>query len=236
MSNPPEIQFNAVDLDALGTAEGRVAIFVGADGKLDPSARRVNKLTKGAVARLVESEAFEAAKNASVTTLAWPVGMAAEAVDVVRLERRPSVEDARKAGGALAKRRGTAGVLIAAGSLTQTAELSLGFALRDYSFTARKTKEETPAGPVIITCTKPEEVAAQAAPLAAVAEGVYFTRDLVNEPANILTTDDFAARLAAMQDLGLDVEILEEAELEKLGMRLLPVSYTHLTLPTTSRV
>ena len=46
--------------------------------------------------------------------------------------------------------------------------------------------------------------------MAAVAEGVFFTRDLVNEPANILTTHDFAARLAAMQELGLDVEILEE--------------------------
>jgi len=40
----------------------------------------------------------------------------------------------------------------------------------------------------------------------------------VNEPANILTTDDFAARLAAMQEIGLDVEILEEPDLEKLGM------------------
>ena len=36
--------------------------------------------------------------------------------------------------------------------------------------------------------------------------------------SNILTTDDFAARLAAMQELGLEVEILEEAQLKKLGM------------------
>jgi leucyl aminopeptidase len=64
----------------------------------------------------------------------------------------------------------------------------------------------------------PEAVAAAAAPGAAVAEGVFFTRDLVNEPANILTTHDFAARLAAMQELGLDVEILEEEQLMRLGM------------------
>ncbi len=66
--------------------------------------------------------------------------------------------------------------------------------------------------------TNPETVARAAAPMAAVAEGVFFTRDLVNEPANVLTTDDFAARLAAMQDLGLQVEILDEAELARLGM------------------
>ena len=64
----------------------------------------------------------------------------------------------------------------------------------------------------------PEAVAAAASPMAAVAEGVFFTRDLVNEPANILTTHDFAARLAAMQELGLYVEILEEDQLAKLGM------------------
>jgi len=64
-------------------------------------------------------------------------------------------------------------------------------------------------------------VARLSGPMAAVAEGVFFTRDLVNEPANILTTDDYAARLAAMGELGLEVEILGEPELEKLGMRCL---------------
>jgi leucyl aminopeptidase len=37
----------------------------------------------------------------------------------------------------------------------------------------------------------------------------------------VLTTDDFAARLAAMGELGLEVEILEEDELARLGMRTL---------------
>ncbi|MEO1000792.1 MAG: leucyl aminopeptidase, partial [Pseudomonadota bacterium] len=65
---------------------------------------------------------------------------------------------------------------------------------------------------------KPEAVAAAAADHAALTEGVFFTRDLVNEPANVLTTDDFAARLAAMQEIGLDVEVIEEAEMKTLGM------------------
>ncbi|MEM6904434.1 MAG: leucyl aminopeptidase, partial [Pseudomonadota bacterium] len=47
------------------------------------------------------------------------------------------------------------------------------------------------------------------------------TRDLVNEPANRLTTDEFAARLAAMQELGLEVEILGEPELQAMGARAL---------------
>ncbi len=58
-------------------------------------------------------------------------------------------------------------------------------------------------------------------PLLAVADGVRMTRDLVNEPANVLTTTEFADRLVAMEKLGLSVEVLDEAQLESLGMRTL---------------
>jgi len=50
---------------------------------------------------------------------------------------------------------------------------------------------------------------------------VCFTRDLVSEPANVLTTSEFASRLSALSDLGVEVEVLDEAELERLGMRTL---------------
>ncbi|MBM3603472.1 MAG: leucyl aminopeptidase [Alphaproteobacteria bacterium] len=67
----------------------------------------------------------------------------------------------------------------------------------------------------------PEALAKSAQDAAAVAEGVFFTRDLVNEPANVLTTTDFADRLAAMQEIGLEVEVLDEDQLAQLGMRAL---------------
>ena len=62
----------------------------------------------------------------------------------------------------------------------------------------------------------PEALAKSAQDAAAVAEGVFFTRDLVNEPANVLTTTDFADRLLAMQEIGLEVEVLDEDQLAKL--------------------
>jgi leucyl aminopeptidase len=43
----------------------------------------------------------------------------------------------------------------------------------------------------------------------------------VNEPANVLTTEEFARRLKEMESLGLKVEVLEEADLGKLGMNAL---------------
>ncbi|WP_095589131.1 leucyl aminopeptidase [Actibacterium ureilyticum] len=221
MTTPIALRFAETDLDAIATATGRVAVFVGPNAKLGPSARRVNRLTKGAVARYVESEAFEKAKEGTAHVLSWPAGMAADAVDVVKLSRRPSQADARKAGAALAKVLGKGGALIAADGHKAAADIAFGVAMRAYAFDTYKTGDKTAPGEVTMMATNPEALAAEAGPMAAVAEGVFFTRDLVSEPANILTTDDFAARLAAMQELGLEVEILEEADLEKLGMRTL---------------
>jgi leucyl aminopeptidase len=67
----------------------------------------------------------------------------------------------------------------------------------------------------------PDHVRQEVMAKEAVAKGVFFTRDLTNEPANVLTTTAFADRLVDMQALGLKVRVLEEPELEKLGMRTL---------------
>ena len=46
-----------------------------------------------------------------------------------------------------------------------------------------------------------------------------FTRDLANEPPNILTPTEMAKRAQAMaKDVGLKCEILDEARMTKLGM------------------
>jgi leucyl aminopeptidase len=55
-------------------------------------------------------------------------------------------------------------------------------------------------------------------PLAALADAVSFARDLVSEPANILYPAEFARRVKDLEELGLKVEILGEAEMTDLGM------------------
>src|SRR5581483_8992892 len=49
--------------------------------------------------------------------------------------------------------------------------------------------------------------------------GVVLARDLVNEPANVLHPEEFARRAGSLKKLGVSVEILNEAALQKLGMR-----------------
>jgi leucyl aminopeptidase len=221
MTTPVAIRFEAVDPERLLAATGRIAVVVGGDGKLDPAARRLDRAAKGALARYLGSDAFGRLKPGEAADLAWPAGLAAEALQVVKLDRKADAASARKAGAAVGKAIGKAGAVVLAGAHPRAADLALGLALRAYDFTDHRTGEKAVPGDVVLMVANPEKTAAEAAPMAALAEGVFFTRDLVNEPANVLTTDDFAARLAAMQDLGLDVEILEEAELAQLGMRAL---------------
>ena len=221
MTSLTPLSVTETDLDALAAHAGRIAVFVTGEGNLDPTGRRVNRLTKGALARFVESDAFSDAKEGGVTTLAYPAGLAADAVDVVKLERRAGQDLARKAGASLGAKRGKADLLICAGNLKNAADVAFAVLMKDYKFTARKSKADDPAGEVTLLVSKPDEVSASLAPLQAVAEGAFFTRDLINEPANHLTTTEFANRLQDLSDLGLEVEILDEAALEELGMRTL---------------
>jgi leucyl aminopeptidase len=221
MTSPAQIAFHEFEPDNLAAVDGKISVLVDDDGAMDAMARKVNTLTKGAVKRLVESEEFSKLSEGSDLVLTFPAGLSASAVQVVKLSRRPDTLTARAAGAAMAKFQGAAKLMVLAAENPKAAEISFGLALRGYSFNQHKTSDTKLAGPVRFVVNKPEEVAQTACPLTAIAEGVFFTRDLVNEPANILTTTDFAARLAAMQELGLDVTIFDEAELEALGMRAL---------------
>ncbi len=116
---------------------------------------------------------------------------------------------------------GTAGCLVLAEDHPSAADIAFGLALRAYDFPHHKTGDKKGIGPVTIMVATPDAIAAAYADMAALADGVFFTRDLVNEPANILTTYEFAERLHALRDLGLEVEVLDEEQLAHLGMNLL---------------
>ena len=210
------------DLDAIGTQTGRIVVIASSDAKIDQLGRRVNKLTRGAVARAIESEAFEKASIGQVVTLNYPNGIEAEAIDIVKLDRRADTLVARKAGVAIAKACGAKDTLILAGSLKHTTELVTGYALRNYEFTDHKTdKSDTSDAHVTVMMSKAAESSDMCETALAIVEGVHFTRDLTNEPANILTTSEFANRLVALQDHGVFVEVLEEVDLAQLGMNAL---------------
>ncbi|KAF0674933.1 leucyl aminopeptidase [Profundibacterium mesophilum] len=224
MTMPAELKFSETDIDAIAGFEGRVVVFVGEDGKLDPGARRVNKLMRGALERMVASKGFSKLEPGQARDMAFPSGLAAEAVQVIRLERKATGAQARRAGAAIGQASGRKPVLVLAGALKPAADLALAAVLRGYEYTDQKGGDAAspePRGAITVMVGRPEEAAAAAADLEALAGGVFFTRDLVSAPANVLTTTSFAEQLSALGTLGLEVEVLDEPQLEELGMRAL---------------
>ncbi len=50
---------------------------------------------------------------------------------------------------------------------------------------------------------------------------MILARELVNEPPNVLDPEEFARRAAGLEKLGVEIEILDEKDMKKLGMRAL---------------
>ena len=225
MTAPAALEFVAVDIDQIAEHEGRIAVFVSTSGKLDQTARRVNRLTRGALERFAESKAFAKMKAGEARELAFPTGLVAEAVQVIKLDRKPEGGAARKAGVNIGKGAGGKPVLVLAGNIKDVEEVALGALLRAYEYRDHKTEKnddgEDIAGGFTFMVTRPEEAQESADEIEALVQGVFFTRDLVNAPSNVLTTERFAEELLALKDLGAKVTVLDEPELEKLGMRTL---------------
>lgn len=225
MTNPVEIAFTAMDTSALADLQGRIAIVIGENARPPAGLPRP---TREAVIRALESEAWKALKPGNAIELAYPAGMQVEALQLVLLPRRATPIQSREAGATIGAKLGKVKTTVLVDRHPLAAQIALGLALRGYNFDVYKSRksdddasETTQKPQVTIMSADPEALAREAACGAALAEGVFFTRDLVNEPANILTTSDFADRLLAMRELGLQVEVLDEPELEKLGMRAL---------------
>ncbi|GAD54873.1 LOW QUALITY PROTEIN: cytosol aminopeptidase PepA [Limimaricola cinnabarinus LL-001] len=219
MSRTPRIDFLPYDAQALSEATGRVAVFLGVDGPDSEVARDLDAAMGGALSRLASGHRWGRARPGEIVEIAVPAGLAAEAVLAVKHDAEAGRLAMRRAGGAIAKSAGR-GARCWPRSCAMPMRWRSGWRCAPTAFDAHRKPDETaePEGRVRVMSDDSEALARAAGPMAAIAEGVAFTRDLVNEPANVLTTDDFAARLAAMQELGLEVEILEEDDLARLGM------------------
>jgi leucyl aminopeptidase len=213
-----DLRFAETDLDAIAGALGRVAVFVTPDGKLDAEGRRVNRLMRGGLNRLIEGGALAKKQAGDVISLGWPAGLAAEALDVAVLPRNATVDESRRAGVALGRAKGDKALTILGATLRRAGEVALGAVLRGYDYAAHKTGDKTEPGAITVTVKDPAEAEAAFAPARAVAEGVFLTRDLVNAPANHLTTTAFAEEIKGLAGLGLRITVLEEKDMAKLGM------------------
>ncbi len=213
-----DITFIETDANALAGITGKLAVVMGPDGTMNTLTRKANTLMRGALKRLSEGEAWEKLTEGKGIVINVPDRMEASSLLVLKAPRNPSVSLARQLGAEAAKFAGKKELTLALATQTRAEEVLNGLVLRMYSFDRHKSAPKEVAGKSTVMANGVEALKARFAPLAAVASGVHFTRDLVNEPANVLTTTEFANRLVALEKLGVKVEVLEEPALEKLGM------------------
>jgi leucyl aminopeptidase len=108
-------------------------------------------------------------------------------------------------------------------SAEAASDFALGFRLRAYKFDKYKTKkgddEEGASAPEVTVLVADADAARRAhGHREPVAEGVELARTLVNEPPNVLYPENFADRAKELEKLGVDVEVYDEKDMQKLGM------------------
>jgi leucyl aminopeptidase len=203
---------------------GALGLLVGEGAGASGIWHQADEATGGAITRAFAAAEFTGKEGTSVTILAPGAGLTR--VVAAGLGREPDLTPRRveEAAGLLAAaltREPT--VAIAADTLApaHAAHAAFGAILRAYRFDLYRTKQKPEDKPKLaaITLLTTDAAAAQSAwpALHAVAHGIFITRDLVSEPANILTPPEFATRIEKLAELGLKIEVFGQSELETLG-------------------
>ena len=80
-----------------------------------------------------------------------------------------------------------------------------GVKLKSYEFKKYKTKKDSRNIEISVYGSKNRPSAKEQLKFRALEEAVFFTRDLVSEPGNILHPDEYAKRLNSLRKFGLKV-------------------------------
>ena len=227
-----EISFAAVG----PIGPGALVVGVIDGGGLTPGAARADAQTAGALSRAVAAAHFHGNAGQIVEVLA-PSGAKASRILLAGIGK-PSSFDAgaaeRLAASAVARlltggeKTVAFAIDVPKGAKLSEAELAahlaFGAMLRSYRFDLYRTqlKDDEPTLRTVSVITRAAASARRLwADFAAVGEGVFAARDLVNEPANVLYPDEFARRVKGLSKLGVKVQVLGVAEMAKLGMNSL---------------
>jgi leucyl aminopeptidase len=213
---------------------GAVAVGAVEGGKLSPSAAQLDRASGGALTRALKGSRFKGGTGQVLEVLA-PSAIGNSRVLLVGLGKPKDLKDLdlEKLGGPVVDRLNSGGersVTVMVDTIpgaalpppTRAAHIAFGVRLSAYRFDRYKTKQKTEDKPSLAAVTIMVENPAAArrayASMQQVAEGVFLTRDLVSEPANIIYPKSLAAEAKKLAKLGVKVQVLGRAEMHKLGM------------------
>jgi len=211
---------------------GAVVVGVLEGRKLTASAQAVDDATDGAVMRAIKASSFKGAKHHSLTVMT-PGGRLNRVV-CVGLGKAKDVTalELQGLGGRIVAnlKAHAASVQVLVDEVEgcdlkaheMAAEVAFGARLGSYAFDKYKTKKTghdiTVLRDVKLLCKLSAKAKALYEPQDKVADGVFFTRDLVSEPANVMYPATLAEQAKTLSKLGIKVEVLSQAQMKRLGM------------------
>ncbi len=216
---------------------GALVVGVVAQKQLLSSAQKLDRTTRGMLTRAISSSRFSGAKGQCLEILA-PAHLSADRLILYGLGKAASLDflGLEALGGDVVRRLATSGETEVTffcdpvpGSKVSLADIAahiaFGARLGGYRFDKYHTKVKSEARPslrsVAVRVAEPSAARRAFRPLDQLAEGVFFTRDLVTEPANVIYPETLANECRKLTDFGVKVEVLGEAEMRKLGMNAL---------------
>lgn len=206
-------------------SEDAVAVLIGEDLKLSKKTEELDKKMGGSIKRLIKNKQFKG-KKGSIKTIPAPHGIKNKVVIIAGLGKKKHVTEIniQKLGGRILAAANTHEMaslaIIAEDNVKDVANLAYGAELRAYRFDKYHTKDNDNTVVTEVTCytTKPSPQEKKYKELEKVAVGVYYARDLVTEPPNVLHPETYADRCEHLEEKGLEVKVLGEKEMEQLGM------------------
>jgi leucyl aminopeptidase len=212
---------------------GSVLVLATDKAKLSGTAAALDKTTGGQIARALKANRFEAGTGELVEVVA-PPGTKLSRILVAgsgKLSEFDALTAERIAAGATKRLLKSGEALLTIVLDPVDAKISadelaarMGYAalLESYSFdayfTKRKPKDKPSLAKIVIATDEATGARRHFAALSGVADGVKLARDLVSEPANVLTPAEFAKRCQKLANLDVKVEVLSAAQMRKLKM------------------
>ena len=216
------LTFAAPDFTRIGV----LVSFIATENKLSKTTGKLNQLTKGTIKRALQNSRFKG-NYGQTLTLFSPPGLKAGRLLLVGIGKvnKLDVLSAQQLGGTIYNSVSmsgdkSAGVFIEPieGSKLSTSDLAANIAygcyLRSYRFDKYRTQEKLEDKPSVTNVTLLLEDFLHSrkkfAPMRKVAEGVFLTRNLVSEPANIIFPISFVRRARPLTKLGVKLKVLDE--------------------------
>ncbi|MGN0904848.1 MAG: leucyl aminopeptidase [Alphaproteobacteria bacterium] len=207
-------------------SDGALIVGVYDELTLSKTAKKIDLLMKGALTKALKIEDFTG-KAGDLFIVVAPDKLSVKRLVCVGLGKKSEMNDltAQKVGAA------AVGALLTCGEKTAdfavddlpAPYVAFGAKLASYRFVKHKTIQKKPVTLEELYILTANAQSAQNAyePLIAVAKGVYTARDLVNEPANVVTPVNFSKRVEELQKYGLVVEIYDQAQLKAKGFDMM---------------